>query len=184
MATTTAPRTVTLEEWLTMPKEKDGVEEVVDGIIVSMPPTHFPHALIVENLIDLIKPQLDKSKVHVLGSSFALVIGEDPLTARSPDLALYWKDRFEVRQGVAVSPPGLIIEVLSPSENRRRKESKLIDYATIGVPEVWLVSPEAQSVEVRLLEEGKFVTKQVCVEGSVSPTQFPTVSIDIQTLWP
>ena len=51
------------------------------------------------------------------------------------------------------SAPELIIEVFSNAENKRRKEEKVEDYASIGVPEVWLVSPEAEIVEVRLLKD-------------------------------
>jgi Uma2 family endonuclease len=41
-----------------------------------------------------------------------------------------------------------VVEVLSPSNARREMESKLEDYRGIGVLECWLVSPEAETVEV------------------------------------
>ncbi len=52
MATTS--KALTYEEWLRLP-EVEGVEEVVNGEIVKMPPNKIPHAYTVENLADLLK---------------------------------------------------------------------------------------------------------------------------------
>lgn len=82
------------------------------------------------------------------------------------------------------APPELIVEMMSPSETKRRKEEKMEDYASIGVPEVWLASPDAQSVEVRLLSEGKFKTASILVDGLLRPTRFPGVSISVAVIWP
>ena len=70
-----------------------------------------------------------------------------------------------IEDGLYWSPPGLVVEVLSPSENRRRQEEKLDDYAGIGVPEVWLVSPEAETVEVHLLKDGKLERTAILADG-------------------
>lgn len=184
MPTTTVPRPVTYEEWLAMPNEHDGREEVADGEIVRMPPNRLPHALIIENLIDLIKPQVDRQRVRVIGSDFGLLISKDPLTCRSPDVACFWQEGMVVENGLVESPPGLIIEVISPSETKRRKEAKLRDYAKIGVPEVWLLSPEAQSVEVRQLKDNSYGRTALLVDGEIRPTRFPDIIIDVASIWP
>ncbi len=76
------------------------------------------------------------------------------------------------------------MEVLSPSENRRRQASKLEDYASISVPEVWFISPEAHSVEVQRLKDGRLERATILMEGPIQPSQFPGVSIDIPSLFP
>jgi Uma2 family endonuclease len=101
---------------------------------------------------------VDETTVTIYDSNFGLLISRDPLICRSPDLAMFEVDKIVVRDGLFCSPPALIIEVLSPSEDRRRKEEKMEDYASIGVPEVWLVSPQAESVEIRLLQSGRMET--------------------------
>jgi len=89
-----------------------------------------------------------------------------------------------VQDGLLWSSPDLVVEVISPSETKRRKEEKLADYAAIGVPEAWLVSPEARSVEIRLLVDGQLTTTSVLVAGELHPTQFPEVSIPVAAIWP
>ena len=51
--------------------------------------------------------------------------------------------------------PDLVIEILSPTNTRRDLDDKLEDFRSIGVREVWIVSPEALTMEVmRLSAEG------------------------------
>lgn len=182
----TIPRIVTYEEWLQMPPVEDGRrEEVVNGEIQLLPPNKYTHAAVIHNLSFSFSSQVDRRQVRVLESSVTLLISTDPLASRAPDLLVYWRKNI-VRDDndVLCSPPDLLVEVLSPSESRRRKQAKLDDYARIGVPEVWIVSPEAESVEIRLLKDGKLVVESIVAEGELRPTQFPGVAIAIGELWP
>jgi Uma2 family endonuclease len=183
MATTVA-RNLSYEEWLKMPPVEDGTDEVVNGELRFMPPTRYPHAEIIQRLILALIGQVDPKRVGILGSNLGLMISQEPLTCRSPDLIMFWRDTMVMQDGLYWSAPGLIVEVLSPSENRRRKEEKLADYAAIGVPEVWLVSPEAETVEVRLLQEGKLELTAILMEGSLQPIQFPGVAVSIPAIFP
>ena len=180
----TAAKLLTYEEWLQMPTVEDGTDEVVKGEYRFMAPTHYPHADVIEELTAQFMVQVDRKKVKVLGSNFGLMISREPLTCRSPDLALYWKERDRIEDGLRCGAPDLIIEILSPSENRRRKEEKMEDYASIGVPEAWVFSPEAESIEVRLLQGGRLTRSAILAEGVLRPTRFPGVSIQVETIWP
>lgn len=180
----TLAKKLTYEEWLQMPTVQDGREEVVDGELQFMPPNHYPHGKIVQRLALRFGRQLDESQVDIQASDFGLVIQKEPLTCRTPDLAIFWESTVDLRDGLYWSPPGLVVEVLSPSETKRRKESKLKDYASIGVPEAWLVSPEAESVEIYLLHKGRLVSSGMITTGDLNPTQFPGVTIRVPEIWP
>jgi Uma2 family endonuclease len=180
----TVQRLLTYEEWLRLPPVEDGTDEVVKGELRFMPPTHYPHAEIIRRLTRLFDRQLDDAQAIVLGSNFGLMISRKPLTCRSPDLALYRRDKLVIQDGLYWSPPDLVVEVVSPSETKRRKEEKLDDYASIGVPEAWLVSPEDRTVEIRLLAEGKLRAAATLDQGDLRPTRFPGVSLIIQSVWP
>jgi Uma2 family endonuclease len=181
MATTT--KLVTYEEWLTMPEVQDATEEVVNGEIRIMPAPKLPHASVVENLRDMVGGQLDRQIFRIYTTQFGLVIRRDPLTCRVPDLAVFRKSSMVVVDGYIHSAPELVVEVLSPANRRRERESKLRDYESLGVPEIWVVSPEAQSFEILLLKEEKLTTVALLREGSLRPTQFPEVTVDIASVW-
>jgi Uma2 family endonuclease len=180
----TIPRILTYEEWLQMPPAEDGREEIVNGEIQFVAPPLLIHALIIQRLNSRIAKQIDESKIYLLGSEFGLMIRRDPTTCRVPDLALFWTQKVDVRDGLVWSPADLVVEVISPSETKRRKQQKLDDYASINVPEAWLVSPEAQLVEVLLLKDGKLVVDRIVGAGELRPTRFPDIALSVAEIWP
>ncbi len=180
----TATHILTYEEWLLLPTVEDGTDEVVNGVLRFMPPTHYPHAEVIEHLIAAMLPQIDRKRTRLMGSNLGLMISREPLTCRSPDLILFWRDRMEIRDGLYYSPPGLVVEIISPPKNRQRKEGKLADYARIGVPEVWLCDPPKKTLEVRRLNEGHMDAVCVLTEGIVEPQEFPGVGVSVAEIWP
>jgi Uma2 family endonuclease len=184
MASLPNPQTVTYEEWLRMPEVTDFIEEVVDGEIVIMPPAKLKHALIARNICKAFDAQTDAHETVVLDNSFGLVIRKAPLTSRVPDLAVFRKSTIVEQDGYVHSAPQLVVEVLSPGNTRRERERKLADYASLGVPEMWVVSPEARTVEVLYLENGFLRSAQALTQGVLEPKQFPGVQIQIAGIWP
>jgi Uma2 family endonuclease len=180
----TSSKTLTYEEWLTLP-EVEGVEEVVNGEICNMPPNKLHHAYTVENLAALLRAKLDDSTVQVLVTTFGLVIRKEPLTTRVPDIAVFIRSNVVEHDGYIHSAPELVVEVLSPANTRSERAAKLRDYESLGVPEVWVVSPEAQTVEVlRPNNDGRLATTSLLREGQLKPARFPEASVDIASIWP
>jgi Uma2 family endonuclease len=179
----TSLKTLNYEEWITLP-ETEGIEEVVKGEVRKMPPNKVLHADTVENLADLLKAQVDRRTVQVRVSTFGLVIRREPLTTRVPDIAVFIRSNVVEHDGYIHSAPDLVIEVLSPANTRSERAGKLQDYESLGVPEVWVVSPEAQTVEVLLLREGRLVTTTLLRQGQLQPARFPEVVVDIASIWP
>jgi Uma2 family endonuclease len=132
-----------------------------------MPPNEILHADTVENLSDLLKAKLDPKTVQVRVSTFGLVVRRDPLTTRGPDIAVFLRSNVVESEGYIHSAPELIVEVLSPANTRAERAEKLKDYESLGVPEVWVLSPEAQSLEVLQLNEGRLLTTALLKDGPV-----------------
>jgi Uma2 family endonuclease len=184
MATTpkTLTKPLTYEEWLALPE--GGAEEIVNGEIVNLPPNKVLHADTVENLADLLKSLLDRRTVQVRVSTFGLLIRRNPVTTRVPDIAVFIRSNVVEQDGYIHSAPELVVEVLSPANTRAERADKLRDYESLGVPEVWVLSPEGQTVEVLLLKEGRLTTTNLLREGQLTPTKFPQAVIDVSAIWP
>ena len=106
------------------------------------------------------------------------------MTSRVPDLAVFELATLVEQDGYIHSAPQLLIEVLSPSNNHREREEKFAGYASLGVPEVWVVLPEARTVEVLYLEDSYLHSDHVLARGVLTPKLFPQVAIDIAAIWP
>ena len=182
MATTT--RTVTYEEWLKMTVVEDAIEEVINGEVRIMPPNKWKHALIVQDLARALDRQVNEQEILVLTTQFGLIIRKRPLTSRVPDLAMFVKKNLVEQDGYIHSAPELVVEVLSPANTRAERAEKLRDYEALGVPEVWVLSPEARTFEVLHLMEGKLRTVQVLTQGQLSPQRFPGVAVEVASIWP
>ena len=184
MASLPNSKTVTYEEWLRMLEVRDAIEEVVNGEIRVMPVPKWNHGEVVESLQYSLNSQLDRRTFRVVATNFGLIICKSPLTSRVPDLAVFERSTIIEQDGYIHSAPQLVVEVLSPANSRREREEKLADYASLGVPEVWVVSPEARTVEVLYLEDGFLHSEQILARGVLTPRLFPAVSIDIAHIWP
>jgi Uma2 family endonuclease len=113
-----------------------------------------------------------------------LIIRKSPLISGVPDNPVF-RDEGEIElDGYLHSAPQLLVEVLSPANTRRERQTKLDDYSAIGVPEVWIVSPEARTVEILRLQDGRLRTTAILAEGLLKPTLFPGVQVDIVASWP
>ena len=182
MATLPSSNIVTYEEWLRMPPVEDAIEEVVNGEIRIMPAPKWNHARIVRYVRRAIEAGLDEHDA-ILMHDFGLIIRTKPLNSRTPDLAVFEVKTIIERDGYIHSAPQLIVEVHSPSNWPREREEKLVDYASIGVPEIWWFWPEKRAVDVHYLE-GPAYRSTTVTEGSLKPRHFPDVQLDIARIWP
>ncbi|MDR0310408.1 MAG: Uma2 family endonuclease, partial [Acidobacteriota bacterium] len=78
-------------------------------------------------------------------------------TVVQPDLLVVC-DRSKPDGKCCVGVPDMIIEILSPSSGRHDKLVKFHLYQKAGVREYWIVDPETKTVQVCILENGKYVT--------------------------
>jgi Uma2 family endonuclease len=168
MASLPNAKTVTYEEWLTMPED---TSEVADGCIVIPQPARPRHAPTVEGLIGLLSEQLDEVGLRIVAGS----LSHTELSSPSPDVAVV---------EAATLLPKLFIEVLSPERNRKQCEAQLASHACLGIPEIWIISPEGRTVEILLLENGFLRRSQILAAGILQPKLFPHVQIDIAQIWP
>jgi Uma2 family endonuclease len=141
---------LTAEEFGRRPEPADGSkEELVKGVIVTMPPPKARHGLtqllIGALLLAVVKPNALGWVVTESGT----IIDRDPDTVRGPDVAFYSiarqptppDDYFEI-------VPDLAVEVLSPGDRRGAVRDKIREYVAAGVRLVWLVDPDARTVLV------------------------------------
>lgn len=167
---------LTFETWRALPETKQRYE-IVDGVMLMPPGPTADHQWVLSEIFLRLRSFVDdKGLGVVLPAPLDLLIQRDPLRTRQPDI-LYLsaertgiKGRAELRglQFLEVAPD-LVLEVLSPSNSRRDIENKLEDYSQIGARECWLVSPEAETVEVlRLSADEAASTAIFGVDGSLS----------------
>ena len=104
-----------------------------------------------------------------------------------PDLVFIRAERVAqiVTARAVMGPPDLVVEILSPSSLQRDRHQKLELYARSGVPEFWIVDPANRSIEVLVLEEGKYTAFSVAAEtGAVSSKVLHGFAVSVAEVMP
>jgi Uma2 family endonuclease len=83
--------------------------------------------------------------------------------------------------------PDMIIEILSPSTSKKDYNEKFHLYEENGVKEYWIINPDAESVEVFVLENEKYFSRGVYskLDGSthVDVQIFDNLSMSLQEIF-
>ncbi|MSQ06487.1 MAG: Uma2 family endonuclease [Dehalococcoidia bacterium] len=172
---TTKTKRLTYDAYLAIPETKQRYD-IVDGVLVMAPaPTTMHQWFAMEISRRLSNFVIEHDLGVVLAAPVDLLIQRAPLLVRQPDVLFLSAERTGITgpsqlRGMPVLevPPDLVVEVLSPSNTRRDIEDKLEDYQRAGLRECWLVSPEAETVEMlRLSTDELTVVRIVGVDGTL-----------------
>jgi len=128
--------------------------EVVDGDLYVTPSPTRAHQRASWRLERALGAQLEDHGVAVVyHAPFDLIVA--PMRAVQPDIMVVRHDRQGIvtERGVEGSPD-LVLEILS-DDQRYDREIKRKLYASIGVPEYWIVDPGSHTVEVLTLADAE-----------------------------
>lgn len=174
MAMTKAAGTWRYDDLFSLPVEKR--YEIIDGELYEMPAPGSDHAITIMNLIVSLLPAVSAAGARLLTAPIDVFFpGANPV---QPDLLLLLPDRLHLvsKRGIE-GAPDLLIEILSPSNPMHDRVRKRALYARGGVREYWIVSPEAATIEVLVLDGDLYrVHLRAGGEESGTSTVLPTVS--------
>lgn len=104
-----------------------------------------------------------------------------------PDVAGWRRERMPALPETAwfELAPDWICEILSPATSRTDRAIKMPTYARIGMPHLWLVDPDARTLEVYALrEERRWLLLATLQENDeVAQPPFEAVSFHLGALW-
>jgi Uma2 family endonuclease len=144
------------DAYLALPEMKARYS-ILDGeLVMAASPTPDHQTIVQETFVKLDAFVREHRLGRVFVAPLDIVIRRDPLRTRQPDVMFISNARrYIIGLQVIEGGPDLVIEVLSPANTRQDLQEKLQDYQRIGVCEAWIVSPQAQTVEVlRFSAEG------------------------------
>ena len=182
---------LTFEAWLALPETKQRYE-IVDGVMLMPPAPTADHQWILAEIFLRLRRFVDDNGLGVvLPAPVDLLIQRQPLRTRQPDILYLSGERTGIsgRAGLRglqflEMAPDLVVEILSPSNTRREIGNKLEDYRRVGALECWLVSPEAETIEVLRLSTEEAVTEAIFgVDGTLNSEVLSDFSLPIRELF-
>jgi Uma2 family endonuclease len=153
----------TYEDYALLPEDRR--YEVIDGELFLTPaPTTF-HQIVKRRIVRLLEDFAEPQDLGtILDAPCDVILSQNDVL--QPDILFVSAARASiVGEKYVAGAPELVIEVLSPSTETRDRVAKAKRYATFGVREMWLVNPEAKTIEVLVNSEEGFRTQALYGEA-------------------
>ncbi|MCY1073008.1 Uma2 family endonuclease [Archangium lansingense] len=163
------------------------VGEIVAGELYVSPRPALPHAVVAGELFGELRNPFGMGRGGPGGWHLViepeLHLGEDVLV---PDIAGWRHERMPriPRTAASTLAPDWVCEVLSPSTRTLDRKAKLPVYARERVRHVWLVDPDARTLEVFRLEGANYLP-MIPHSGRVRvrAEPFEALELELALLW-
>lgn len=145
--------------------------EFTDGILEFLPMPNRMHQTLAQWMFLRLHGFVESRK---LGEVYLtpLRVKMRPSKYRQSDIVFLSKARVAKLKDMTEPPLGadLAVEIMSEGEENRVRDLqvKRLDYAEAGIPEYWIVDPEARTVTVLALDGGEYFPRGVFGEGETA----------------
>jgi len=151
----------------------DGMVELIKGkVFKQVAAPRRKHQEIVLLLGSMLLNFLTKSTCKVFVAPFDVRLpsfsqeNEEIFTVVQPDICVVC-DQNKLDDAGCIGAPDLVVEVLSPGNNKKELKNKYEVYQESGVKEYWVIQPEMENLTVYTLKEGKYVASRLFTRGDV-----------------
>ena len=162
-ALSTETQLLTFEDYLRHDDGTDTRYELMNGVLVEMPPESEENNDIARKLLFELAKHLPISLLAYKDTEIE-VTGRRA-TCRIPDLLVHTEASKATIAGTTratitrdMPPPALVVEVVSPGQTNRERDYryKHTEYAGRGIAEYWIVDPESRQVTLCLWVNGQY----------------------------
>ncbi len=166
--------------------EEDDLRELIDGELVEVEVPTKMHEYIVWLLGHYLATwALPRKAGFGVVSGFKVRISER--RGVMPDLQFFRTSNPAAKGdavGLASGRPDLAIEIISESSRRYDRMTKLAWYASIGVPEYWIIDASARTLDRLVLQGDKYLVAEVVGDDTTfRPESFEGMEIPLGSLW-
>jgi len=156
------------EEYLRL--DTNQLVEFSNGYIEVLPMPSDRHQAIVGFLFVLFRKLADATGGIVRMAPLRLRLY--PNKIREPDLLFINYASDPRRQEAYWTGADLVVEVVSPDDRERDLVVKRQEYAQAGIPEYWIVDPQAETITVLKLESDRYVEHGVFGRGEIAVSAY------------
>jgi Uma2 family endonuclease len=130
--------------------------EVINNQLVMSPAPTSKHQRVLRSIFRQIDALvLDRELGEVFFAPIDVYLDEENVF--EPDLVFISTERLHILEDNIYGAPDLVIEVLSPSSEKKDKRDKKAVYEKYGVKEYWVAHPVTKKVIGYRLEENRFI---------------------------
>ncbi len=153
--------------------------EFVDGRLQVLPMPDFLHQAIVRWFLIMSAPWFEKNPDARIACS-PVKIMLDATRYREPDLCAMLGGNQSRRHRKYWEGADFVVEIVSDTNRDHDWKTKRSEYANAGIPEYWIVDPDARTVTKLVLRDRAYVDDATAREGdTLASTVLDGFSIDV-----
>ena len=164
--------------------------ELIKGKIFQMSPAPTSnHQIISGRIFNDMMNFLKGKECHVFSAPFDVRLAKktadnkDVLTVVQPDLCVIC-DKSKVDARGCIGAPDIIVEILSPANNKKELRNKYEVYEEAGVKEYWIVSPQDKTFLKYTLVSGAYQPSRLMTTGDIIATEIlPGFELNLDTVF-
>jgi Uma2 family endonuclease len=145
----------TYNEFIALPDDGERYE-IANGVLLWAPSSTGPHQDTIGEVIFHLRSHV---KLPGLGlvSQAPFIVELSSKDVFQPDIFVVMNAHFDrVQENKVIGAPDLVVEVSSPGTVAFDRLTKYDTYERAGVPEYWIVNLDRRTVEIVVLEDGKY----------------------------
>lgn len=189
-ALSTETQLLTFEDYLRHDDSTDTRYELMNGVLVEMPPESEENNDIARKLLFELAKHLPMSLLAYKDTEIE-VTGRRA-TCRIPDLLVHTEASKAAIAGTTratitrdMPPPALVVEVVSPGQTNRERDYryKHTEYAARGITEYWIVDPETRQVTLCLWVNGQYEDRAYSGAEVIQSTVVPGFGLTVAQIF-
>jgi Uma2 family endonuclease len=156
--------------------------ELIDGVIYNMSSPTNAHFFIVSRLWKKFDTFLDGRRCKAFFAPVDVRLNADKRddTVVQPDVFVICdEDKYDKKGRGIKGAPDFVAEVLSPSTAYNDRVLKRDKYEEAGVPEYWIIDTEHKTMEVCVLYDGKYFSRNYGGSDLVPVHSLPGLEINL-----
>jgi Uma2 family endonuclease len=184
---TVATQKMTLEQFLAYDDGTDYFYELENGELIRMPSESEINRRIAMFLVAYFLQAGIPS--YRLSMKTEVAVSGSRVSVRFPDLLVLSEELATVLEGANHSivlmdmpPPLLVLEVVSPNQEKRDYRYKRSEYAARGIAEYWIVDPIQQQVMILELVDGFYEEKVYRGSEQIVSPLLPQINLTAERL--
>ena len=180
-------KAISLDEFYKLRENSERLMEFVDGVVYTSPSPSTKHQRISGRLNAKLFNLLETKECEVFQAPFDVELCSEKVEGNKvviPDLLVIC-DKSGLGENKYVGVPGLIIEIVSPSNQAHDLVFKLNLYMQYGVKEYWIINPMLNSVQLySLRDDGQYDQADVMREkGKINSLVLQGFTVDLEELF-
>ena len=182
--TATTARKLTVQDYFDLDAPEGERYELINGELIMAAAPNEAHQIVVGALgVRMYVHSDDNGLGKVFFSPFDVLLSDTDVV--QPDLMFVSNERARIRTPANIQgAPDLVVEVISPSSERRDRREKLALYAKHGVKEYWIIDPINRIIWLMLLRRGVLELAGTYGEGdTVSSSALAGFSVKVDDLF-